>query len=104
MAPASRRQAVEAGEVPADLLTELSAEMEQAKELPQEDGHALAVQDIGERLRLPLDQVETVLGALEAQPTVTRELLLRRIIEVWLARQWGAYRARGPAGDSDAEH
>ncbi len=36
-------EAVEAGGVPADLLTEPHTEMEQAGEFPQEEGHALAV-------------------------------------------------------------
>ncbi len=71
--------AVEAGEVSADLLAELRAEMESAKELPQAEGHALAVQDIAERLGLPVDHAEKMLAALEAQPAVTRELLLPEI-------------------------
>ena len=64
--------AVEAVEVPAELLTELRTEMERARELPHEHGHALAVQDIAERSGLPVDQAETMLAALEAQPTVIR--------------------------------
>jgi hypothetical protein len=96
-------QTVEAGEVPADLLTELRSRMEWARKLPQEKGHALAVQDIAERLGLPLDHAEAMLAALEAQPTVARELVLRRVVEVWLAEQRRAYGAqgtsRGPDGD-----
>ena len=97
-------RAVEAGKVSADLLTELRTEMERARELPHEEGHARAVQDIAEQLDLPGDQAEKTLAALEAQPTVTRELLLRHIVEAWLAGQRGADRARGPAGEFDAEH
>ena len=96
-------QVVEAGEVSAGLLAELRMEMERDRELPQEDGHALAVEDIAERLGLPVEQADTMLAALESQPTVTRDLLSRRIVEAWLARQRGAYRARGPAGGSDGE-
>ena len=50
--------------------------MGQAKELPQEEGHAQAVQDIAERLGLSVDRVENMLATLEAQPAVTREVLL----------------------------
>jgi len=41
--------AVAAGEVSADLLTELKAEMEAARDLSQEEGHALAVRNNAER-------------------------------------------------------
>ena len=78
-------QAVEAGEVSADLMAELRIEMERARELPQEEGHALAVQGIAKRLGLRVDQAEAMLAALEAQPTVTQELLLREFVEAWLA-------------------
>jgi hypothetical protein len=69
-------RAVEAGEVSGDLLTELRTEIEQTRELPQEEGHTLAIQDIAEQFSLPLDQSEKMLAALEAQPAVARELLL----------------------------
>ena len=68
--------AVEAEKVSADLLAELRSEIEGAKELPQAEGHLLAVQDIAERLGLSVKQAEKMLGALEAQPAVARELLL----------------------------
>ena len=87
-------RAVEAGKVSADLLTELRTEMEAAREISQEEGHALAVQDIAERLGLPVDQ---------AQPTVTRELLLRHIVEGWLVGQLKAYGVRGPAEEADGD-
>ncbi len=85
-------KAVEAGEVPADLLTELQAAMEEASDRPQEESHAEAVRDIAERLGMPVSQAEQSLAGLEAQPTVTRELFMRRIAEKWLEgqrRQWG---------------
>ncbi len=88
-------QAVEAGEVPADLLTDLQAQIEAARGMPQEAGHARAVRDIAERLRIPVDQVEQGLSALEGHPRVTRELLLREIAEAWLEgqrRTWGLMR------------
>ncbi len=85
-------QAVEAGEVPADLLTELQAEIEAARNRPQEESHAEAVRDMAERLGVPVAEAERTLAALEAQPTVTRELLMRRIAEAWLE---GQRKARG---------
>ena len=84
-------QAVEAGEVPASLLTELQAEIDAARENPQEEGHTTAVQDIAEALEIPLEQTERGLRTLEAQSTVVRESLLRRIAEAWLE---GMRRAR----------
>ena len=80
-------EAVEAGEVSANILAELRTEAERAREVPQEEGHALAVQAIAEQLGLPVDQVDKLLGALEAQPTVPRELLMRRSVETWLRGQ-----------------
>jgi len=59
-------QAEEVGEASATLLTELREEIPEARELPQEEGHALAVQDIAERLGLPVDHAEKMLAALEA--------------------------------------
>ena len=80
-------QAVEAGDVPAELLTGLQAEIEATKRVPQEERHARAVQDIAERLGTPAAEVEQGLKALEAQPGVTRELVMRRIAEMWLEGQ-----------------
>jgi hypothetical protein len=48
-------QSVEAGDMSAELLSELRTKMERARELFQEEGHALAVRDIAERLDLPVD-------------------------------------------------
>ena len=84
-------QAVETGEVSVDLLTELQAEFEAARDRPQEQSHADAVQDIAERVGIPLGEAERRLTALEAQPRVTRELLLRRIAEAWLEGQGKGY-------------
>ena len=85
-------QAVEASEVPAHLLTELQSEVEAAKDLSQEEGHTRAVEDIAERLGIQPEEVERGLSALEAQATVTREVLMRRIAEAWLETQRKAYR------------
>jgi hypothetical protein len=80
-------KAVEAGEVSAALLAELQAEIETAKEKPQEEGHAEAVHDIAARLDIPLGQAKKSLAAIDALPTVTREFLLRRFVEAWLGGQ-----------------
>ncbi len=82
-------QAVEADEVPAALLTELQAEIEAARDRPQEESHAEAVRDMADRLGIPLAEAERALAGLEAQPTVTRELLMRRIAEAWLGGRSG---------------
>ena len=87
-------QAVEAGEVSADLLTGLQAEIETARARPQEEAHAEAVQDIAARLEIPLEEAEKSLTGIEALPTVTREVLLRRFVEVWLEGQVRAHRGR----------
>ncbi len=72
-------QAVEAGEVPEALLTELQAEIEAARDRSKEESHSEAVRDLAERLGIPVAEADRALAALEAQPTVTRELLMRRI-------------------------
>ncbi len=87
-------QAVEVCEIPADILAELRATFEVAREMPQEEGHTKAVRDIAERLDIPLEEAEKGLRAIEAQPSVTRELLMRRIAEAWLESQRKAYQQR----------
>ncbi len=84
-------QAVEAGEVSADLLAELQAEFETSREKPPEQSHSDAAEDIAVELQMPIEKVETGLLALEAQPRVIRELLMRRIAEKWLEGQRVAY-------------
>ncbi len=83
--------AVEAGEVPANLLAELSAEFEASREKPPEQSHSDAAQDIAAEVQMPIEKVEAGLAALEAQPRVIRELLMRRIAEAWLEGQRKAY-------------
>ena len=65
------------------------------RERPQEEDLAEAVQDIAARLEMPLEQAKQSLTALEAQPTVTRELLMRQFAEAWLG---GSQRRRGACG------
>ncbi len=91
-------QAVEAGEVFAVPLTELQAEIKAARERSQGESDAEAVRDIAERQGIPVSQAEQALAGLEAQPTVTRELLMRWSAEVWLE---GQRRARGPIRKPD---
>jgi len=86
-------QAVEAGEVPAGLLTDLQAEVGAAKDLPQEEAHARAVGEIAERLGIAEEEVEQGLKALEAQPEITREMLMRRIADAWLDGKRRAYQS-----------
>jgi hypothetical protein len=83
-------QAVEAGDVPAELLMELQAEIEAACKEPQEEGHAEAGQDIAEKLSIPLKRAEHMLAGLEAQPSVMRELLMRQVAG-------GGWRGQGEA-------
>ncbi len=80
-------QAVEAGEIPADLLMELQAEFEAAREVPQQQGHAAAVRQIADLAGVSEEQAADTLSAIEAQPRVTREMLMRRIAEAWLEGQ-----------------
>lgn len=47
--------------------------------------------ELAERFGLPVDQLKDLLATLEAQPTVTRELLLRRFVKNWLAKQRGEH-------------
>ncbi len=88
-------QAVEAGEVPEALLTELWAEIEAVKESPQKEGHAAAIRQIADLADVNPEKAAEALASMEAQPTVTRELLMRRIAEAWLEGQreaWGLRR------------
>ncbi|MGD0267328.1 MAG: hypothetical protein ABSD47_20630 [Candidatus Methylomirabilota bacterium] len=82
-------QTVEAGDVPANLLTELQAEFAAARERPQAQSHADAVLDIALELAMPVEEVEAVLGALKAaRPRFQRgnELVFNDLCEAVL--QW----------------
>ena len=69
-------QAVEAGEVPAELVTEPQFELAAARERPQEEGRATAIQHIADLAGVQEEEAAQTLAAVEAQPTVTRELLM----------------------------
>lgn len=92
-------EAVEAGEVSADLLAEIHAEIADARERPAEERCALALMELAERVHLPVDRLTELLATLEAQPTVTRELLLRRFVEAWLMHQREECEADHHGGD-----
>ncbi len=77
-------QAVEAGEVSGDLLAELQAEFEASREKSPEQSHSDAAQDVALELDLSIEKVEAGLAALETQPRVIREHLMRRIAKAWL--------------------
>ena len=91
-------QAVEAGEVSADLLTEIQSEIEAAWDRPQAQSQADAVQDIAVELQMPIETVEAGLAALETQPRVIREVVVRRIAKAWLEGQREARRSHGAGG------
>jgi hypothetical protein len=61
----------------------------------------LAVRDRAERFDLPVDRLTELLATLEAQPTLTRELFLRRFVEAWLAQQREEHQAGHDGGDDD---
>ena len=58
----------------------------------------MAVHELAERFGLLVGRLKELLVNLEAQPTVTRELLLRQVVEAWLKEQREEYRA-GEHGD-----
>lgn len=68
-----RGQAVEAGQVPADLLTDLQAEIGAARDWPEDQSHAGTVRDFADRLCILVAEAGRTLASLEELPTVTRE-------------------------------
>jgi hypothetical protein len=55
-------QAVEAGEVSAELLTDLQAEIAEARERPPDARHAVAIQELAERFDLTVNQFKALLA------------------------------------------
>ncbi len=80
-------QAVEAGDVPGHLFTELRGRIQVAREKPAEVGMADAVRTIAEIAGVSRERAGELLASLETQPTVRREAFLRRVTEVWLEGQ-----------------
>ncbi|MFI5342340.1 MAG: hypothetical protein ACHQ7N_21215 [Candidatus Methylomirabilales bacterium] len=91
-------QAVEAGEVPADPLTELQAEIEAAKETPQEGGEAAAIWQITNRVGISEERAAKAQAAIEAGSIVARQRLGRGIAEAWLTGHQETYRRRRRSG------
>ena len=91
-------QAVEADEVPEALLTDLHAEIAAAKERSQNEADVAAVRQIADLAGVDPEQAAEVLAAMEAQPEVTRELVLRQIAEAWLEGQRKAYQHQHETG------
>lgn len=77
-------QAIEADEVPAELLIELQTEFDAARLTPQDVGHAAAIRQIAALGGVPEEEAAGTLAVVEAQPMVTREFLMRRFAESWL--------------------
>ncbi len=84
-------QAVEAGEVSADLLTDLQAEIESASGMPQEEGEAAAIRQVADLVGISEERAAKLLAAIEVGSTVARQRLLRGIAEAWLEAQRRAY-------------
>jgi hypothetical protein len=89
-------RAVEAGEVSADLLTEFQAVTESDGESAQEEAHAKAVMEVVERVEIPQERAEAILAALQPQPAMIQELVIRLIVELWLADERLKYQHRKP--------
>ncbi len=83
--------AVENREVPAALLTELHAEIAEARENQSPEREAVAIQELAERMGLSVGQLKQLLASLEAQPRAAREAFLRGFVEAWLVQQREEY-------------
>ncbi len=80
-------KAVEAGEVPAELVTQLHSELEAVRERSEEEARAAAIQHIADLAVVPEKVAAKTLAAVEARPGVTREVLVRRFVEASLVQQ-----------------
>ena len=90
--------AVEGGEVSADLLADLHREIAATRGRSPDERHAAALMELAERVNLPVDRLTELLATLEAPPTVTRERILRRFVEAWLMHQREAYERENQGG------
>jgi len=66
-------EAVEAGEVSADLLAEIHSQIAETRGRSPDERHPLALMELAERVQLPVDRLTELLANLEGQPGVTRE-------------------------------
>jgi hypothetical protein len=92
-------EAVEGREVSADLLTDIQAEIAEARERPPEARNALALMELAERINLSVDHLTELLATLQAQSPAVRERLLGQFVEAWLVRQREACEAKHRGGD-----
>jgi len=86
------RLAVEAGEVPESLFPELRDEVQAAEEQGTDAGRAVVVRQVADLAGIDRKLAAEVLDTIEAQRTVTGEMLKYRIAEAWLESQRGNLR------------
>jgi hypothetical protein len=87
-------RAVQAGEIPTVVLTELESELEAARRRLRDPGRAAAIRMIAILARTAERGAAEIMAAIEAQPAPMREQLLWLLAEAWLQRQ----RRRGQTG------
>jgi len=92
-------EAVEAGEVSADLLADIHAAMAETRGQSPDERHAVALIELAERVNLPVNHVTELLMTLPAQPPTARARFLRRFVEAWLMRQRAAHDADRPGAN-----
>ncbi len=81
-------QAVEAGEEPADLLTNSRRNLTRTeRDARNSETQPQPSSTSRTSRRFPKEEAAKTLAAIEAEPNMTRELLMRRIAEAWLAVQ-----------------
>lgn len=88
-------QAVEAGDVPAELLAELGENLEATRTLPPEQRGRETVQALADALGLPAEQAAEALRAFNGLPAEAQDFALRRLVEAWLVWQGRAYKSEG---------
>ncbi len=78
----------------ADLRADLQAEIETARERPQEEGHTAAIRQIADIVGISEERAAGVVAAIEAETMLVRQRLLRRFAEGWIEGQRRAYQNR----------
>ena len=90
--------AVENGEVPATLLTDLHAALAETHAQPPEARNTLALMELAERVQLPMDRLAELLAALDALPAEAQDRIRRRFVDAWLIHQREAYETEQDGG------
>jgi hypothetical protein len=80
-------QAEAAGEGPGRVLTDLQGELQAAGQRGEDAGRAVVVRLVADLAGIDRKRAAGVLDSIGAQPTVNREMLMRRIAEAWLEAQ-----------------